>query len=205
MRVTERLLAGGLVDARQVHFYEEWSSLPLLLEYLHATTPAAMPLELWELGAYLGHGQLDHRQRTAELVKVVSLALGGGVTKIVWIPLFAEPDGGEELKLYGLLSSSATTRLASTAFAALDAATDETLPVAINGSSVVGTAFQRHGRGTAFVWSRCSPVIVSLPAGSRVGGVASAGTARVRDTMIGDEPVRIDFTVPVKAFLRAVS
>jgi hypothetical protein len=77
--------------------------------------------------------------------------------------------------------------------------------VAINGPAIVGTAFQRHGRGTAFVWSRCSPVIVSLPPGSRVGGVASAGAARVDDTMIGDEPVRIDFDVPVRAFLRAVS
>jgi hypothetical protein len=136
---------------------------------------------------------------------VISLALGGGVTKIVWIPLFAEPDGGEELELYGLLSSSATTRPASAAFAALDAAADKTLPVAINGPAIVGTAFQRHGRGTAFVWSRCSPVIVSLPPGSRVGGAASTGAAKVDDTMIGDEPVRIDFAVPVRAFLKAVS
>ncbi|HYO32794.1 MAG TPA: hypothetical protein VES21_08085 [Nocardioidaceae bacterium] len=205
MRVTERLVARGLVDARQIHFYEEWSSLPLLLEYLHATTPATMPLELWELGAYLGHAQLDDKQRTVELVKVISLALGGGVTKVVWIPLFAEPDSGEELELYGLLSSKATTRPASTAFAALDAAADKSLPVAINGSAVVGTAFQRHGRGTAFVWARCAPAIVSLPAGSRVGGAASAGAGRAGDTMIGDEPVRIDFAVPVRAFLRTVS
>ena len=205
MRVTERLVERGLVDARQIHFYEEWSSLPLLLEYLHATTPAAIPLELWELGAYLGHTQLDNRQAAAELVKVISLALGGGVTKIVWIPLFAEPDGGEDLKLFGLLSSSATTRSASAAFAALDAAADKTVPVAINGAAVVGTAFRRQRQGTAYLWSRCSPVIVSLPAGSRVGRAASTRTARADDTMIGDEPVRIDFTVPVRAFLRTVS
>lgn len=205
MRVTEELVARGLVDVRQIHFYEEWSSLPLLLEYLHATTSPAIPLELWELGAYLGRSQLDDAQRTSELVKVISLALGGGVTKIVWIPLLTDPDEGEQLRLYGLLSSSVASRPASTAFAALDAAADRALPVAVDGPALIGTAFQRHRHGTAFVWARCSPAIVSLPAGSLVIGAASGATTKAADTMIGDEPVRIEFAVPLKAFLRSVS
>lgn len=205
LRVTEELVASGLIDVRQIHFYEEWSSLPLLLEYLHATTPAAMPLELWELGAYLGPSKVDDAQRASELVKVISLALGGGVTKIVWIPLFTDPDEGEELRLYGLLSSTVASQPASTAFAALDAAADRALPVAVDGSALIGTAFQRHRHGTAFVWARCSPVVVSLPAGSLVNGVASVSTTKAVDTMIGDEPVRIEFAVPLRAFLRTVS
>ena len=44
-------LAGRkVVDVRQIHFYETYSSVPALFSYLRADHTASTPIEAWEVG-----------------------------------------------------------------------------------------------------------------------------------------------------------
>ena len=45
-----RLTNDRVVDIRQVHFYEQWTNVPALLEYLRAVQPPGMAMQAWETG-----------------------------------------------------------------------------------------------------------------------------------------------------------
>ncbi|MEJ7708148.1 MAG: endo-1,4-beta-xylanase [Nocardioidaceae bacterium] len=207
LEATNSLVRDQVVDVRQVHFYENWAALPDLLDYLHAVTPPTVPLEMWELGAFLGSSRLSGAQRTAEMVKVIVLALSEGVTKILWLPLNVDPDEDfDDGRLYGLLSPDGDTRLAARAFAALDAAARGGRSVNIADHGVVGLGFDEGDHSTAFVWSACVPLSLPLPAGSRVDELATTpGTSKRDRVLVGIDPVQLDLPITIEEFMETLS
>jgi hypothetical protein len=202
--VTNRLVNTHVVDARQVHFYEQWSALPYLMQYLHANTPSNTPIEMWELGAFIGGPRLSVRERSAELVKTVALALSEGASKAVWIPLDVDSSQlTEEGTLFGLLGAHGRDQPAAGAFAAMSKAAQGAQAVAIRSPGITGVGFDRKGRGTAFVWAECGSTALRLPPGSHVHGLTKAarvpGSDRVR---LGDDPVQIDLPTTVTELLK---
>ncbi|MBQ1013926.1 hypothetical protein KBX53_23870, partial [Micromonospora sp. M51] len=69
LAVTESLLTDRTVDVRQVHFYEHFSGVAPLLDYLRATTPPGTPIQAWEVGQFWRDGDGDPASRATEMVK----------------------------------------------------------------------------------------------------------------------------------------
>jgi hypothetical protein len=205
--VTNRLIRSHVVDVRQVHFYEQWSAVPYLMQYLNAVTPAKTPLEMWEMGAFIGNSRLSSEQRSADMVKTIALALSEGASKAVWLPVDLDPaETPDDGRLYGLLTIDDRERASSRAFRAISAAARGAQAVAIRSQGIVGVGFDKGGRGTAFVWSACGSRTLRLPQGSAVQGLSpttdSQGRRQIR---IGANPVQIDLPTSVAKFLNGLA
>jgi hypothetical protein len=202
LAVTNQLVADGVIQVRQVHFYEQWSALPYLLDYLHAHTPKGVPLELWEFGSFQRDSPLTPEQRTSEVVKATAIALGAGVRKIVWLPLIARSDGRVSYQLFGLVAESGEPTPAAEAFASLSAASRGARAVPVDGGGVRGVGFEQDGKSTMFVWSTGSPVSVKVGSGSRVSPATSDGSASSTATSVrvGSDPVRVQINTTVRQF-----
>ncbi|MFI9639915.1 hypothetical protein ACIG87_07580 [Micromonospora sp. NPDC051925] len=191
LTVTEKLLDDGVVDVRQLHFYEHFSGVPALLDYLRAETPAGVPTQAWEVGQFWKDGADDAAARGDEMVKVVSQLVAGGIHEVLWLPLAYNPNNraGAEVR-YGLLDPDGTQRQAGAMMAALAAAARDATVEPVNGKGLTGVAFRRGAESTLVVWS-ASAGTVSLPvtAGLTGGPVGGDPTARTGALSIGPSPV----------------
>lgn len=204
---TNRLVGNGVVDARQVHFYEQWSALPYLMQYLQATTPAKTPLEMWETGAFIGNSRLPAMQRSADLIKTVALALSEGASKVVWIPVDLDPSQPpSDSRLFGLLTVDDRERASSSAFRAMSAAAKGAQTVAVRSHGIVGVGFDKGSRSTVFIWAACAPTTLRLPQGSRVHGLTSAPASNGgRQILVSANPVQIELPTTVTKFLNGLA
>ncbi|MER7270027.1 hypothetical protein ABT344_17220 [Micromonospora carbonacea] len=191
LAVTEKLLDDRVVDVRQLHFYEHFSGVPALLDYLRAETPAGVPVQAWEVGQFWKDGADDAAARGDEMVKVVGQLVAGGVHEVLWLPLAYNPDNraGAEVR-YGLLDPDGTQRQAGAMMAALAAAARDATVEPVNAKGLTGVAFRRGAESTLVVWST-STNTVSLPATAGVTGgpVGADPTARTGALPIGPSPV----------------
>ncbi|GGM09513.1 MULTISPECIES: hypothetical protein [Micromonospora] len=192
LSATEELLDEGVVQIRQLHYYEHFAAVPALLEYLRAETPAGVPTQAWEVGQFWRDGDGDAASRSDEMVKTVSQLVAGGINQVLWLPLAYHPNNraGAEVR-YGLLDPDGTERLAGTMMAELaGAAKDATVePVATKG--LTGVAFRRGEQSTLVLWS-ASADAVSVPAapGLTSGKLGTeAASARSGAVSIGTSPV----------------
>jgi len=112
-----RLAHDGVVDAWQLHFYERWDNVPLLLEYLRAHLPAGMPIESWETGLFWSGAPDDLAALATETKNTVSLLLAGGVRTVIWLPAANNPGGkrAEEIR-WGLFDPDGHPRPAADVF-----------------------------------------------------------------------------------------
>lgn len=172
----ERLLADRTFDVRQVHFYDAWESVPTLMAYLRATTPAGVPVEVWEAGQYGQRDSSDPRVRADQVVKAVALLLAGGARRVVWLPVTADPRftgaGKGREQYYGLLRPGGGSRPAAMGFKQLVrwCAGASGAPVAVSGDGVHGVAFPHKGATALVVW-----------ADEGTAPVPTGGTARAWD------------------------
>ncbi|WP_431894914.1 hypothetical protein [Micromonospora haikouensis] len=191
LAVTEKLLDDRVVDVRQLHFYEHFSGVPALLDYLRAETPPGVPVQAWEVGQFWKDGADDAAARGDEMVKVVSLLVAGGIHEVLWLPLAYNPDNraGAEVR-YGLLDPDGTQRQAGAMMAALAAAARDATVEPVNAKGLTGVAFRRGAESTLVVWST-STGTVSLPATAGVTGgpVGADPAARTGALPIGPSPV----------------
>ncbi|WP_434739782.1 hypothetical protein [Micromonospora sp. SH-82] len=191
LAATEELIAERVVDVRQLHFYEHFSAVPVLLDYLRARSPEGVPTQAWEVGQFWRDGDGDAASRSDEMVKTVSQLVAGGIDQVLWLPLGYNPNNraGSEVR-YGLLDPDGTERLAGTMMAELaDAARDATVePVAEKG--LTGVAFRRGEESTLVVWSS-SASTVSVPAAPGVTNdrLGTDSAARSGAVTIGPSPV----------------
>ncbi|WP_431977767.1 hypothetical protein [Micromonospora haikouensis] len=189
--VTEQLLDDRVVDVRQLHFYEHFSGVPALLDYLRAETPPGVPVQAWEVGQFWKDGADDAAARGDEMVKVVSQLVAGGIHEVLWLPLAYNPDNraGAEVR-YGLLDPDGTQRQAGAMMAALAAAARDATVEPVDGKGLTGVAFRRGGESTLVVWSTTGGT-VSLPASAGVTGgpVGAESVARTGALPIGPSPV----------------
>lgn len=200
LAMANRLATDRVVDIRQLHFYEQWANLPPLLDYLHATLPAGFPVEAWEVGMFWQQGTSDQRARAGELTKTVALLLAGGVRRVIWLPLAADPTGrNADEPRYGLVDPSGKVRSTGAALAALAAATRGATVTSLGRAGVRGVAFG-HGNSSTLVFWSDKGTTLSRPAPKGtvtdyVGGdrVQWAGSG----LRVGGDPVMVAVPAPV--------
>lgn len=187
LAATIRLLDQGVVDVRQVHFYEDASAVNLVTDYVRGTTPANVPIELWELGSFVRGAELSQQEQVVDLVEKMSMFLGAGMRKVIWLPLIPNPVGrNADEPRSGLLAADTSVRPLGEVYArfAADARTARASPVAEG--DVRGIALTRQGKSVAYVWSTGDPV---QPApGMRVEPLVPGSPAT---DVVGREPVRV--------------
>ncbi|MEO7269240.1 MAG: hypothetical protein ABIW49_08560 [Knoellia sp.] len=187
LAATIHLLDQGVVDVRQVHFYEDAAAVDLFIDYLRATTPANLPIELWEVGSFVRGAELSQEEQVADLVEKMSRFLGAGMRKVIWLPLIPNPDGrNADEPRSGLLAADTSVRPLGEVYArfAADARAARADPVAAG--DVRGVTFTRQGKSVAYAWSTGDPV---QPArGMRVEPLVPGSPAT---DVVGSEPVRI--------------
>lgn len=198
LAATERLLDTGTVTVRQVHFYEHPDGVAPFLDYLQAETPAGTPIEAWEVGQFwrdaAGTGSTgagDDPARTAELVRVVSSLLAGGIRQVIWLPLAYNPNNqaGAEVR-YGLLDPDGTQRQAGRAFADLAAVARDATMTPVSDGPLAGVAFDRLGHSALVVWSRSgTPVTVPAAPDLRAGPPGGEPSAPGQPVVIRADPV----------------
>ena len=49
---TLKLANDGVIDRLQLHFYERWDAVPLLMSFVRSNIPADVPVEAWEVGLF---------------------------------------------------------------------------------------------------------------------------------------------------------
>ncbi len=188
---TEKLLDERVVQVRQVHYYEHFSGVPALLEYLKAETPAGTPIEAWEVGQFWSDGDDDATGRAAEMVKVLSQLIAAGIRQVMWLPLAYNPNNraGSEVR-YGLLDPDGREREAGAMLADLVAAARGATVSPIGEGPLSGVAFQRAGETTLVVWSTSgAPVTVPATAGLRSGPVGGQLVATSSAVPVSTTPV----------------
>ncbi|MFV2019068.1 hypothetical protein [Micromonospora sp. LOL_023] len=192
LAATERLIDDGVVQLRQVHYYEHFDGVPALLDYLAAENPADVPIEAWEVGQFWRDGDGDDTSRAEEVVKVSTMLLAGGIRQVMWLPLGYNPDNraGSEVR-YGLLEPDGAEREAGRMFESLAVAARGAAVSPIDQDGLTGVAFQRGEESTLVVWStevndavRVSPV-PSLQAGVAGAALAPAGG----EVTVSDRPM----------------
>jgi hypothetical protein len=167
-----------VVDVRQVHFYEPWNNVPRLVSFVRSQTPPQVPVEAWEVGSFWRDPDATDAERTADMVKTLSLLLAGGVRAAVWLPLAFDPAGrNSDEPRYGLLEADGTIRPSGEAMLALVAASDGARTLPVRSTALSGVAFQSAQGTRAVMWSKGRQVSVDLPAGSELQPLGETGSS----------------------------
>jgi len=150
----QNLMANGVFDVRQVHFYESWVNVPALLAWLRATDPPHTPIEAWETGQYQLDSSASDQERALEAAKTVALMLAGGARRVVWLPLAYSPTGRHSNEpRYGLLDPDGTARPAGVMVADLVALSRGAIVMPVTTPGLQGVIFTRGDVSTLVVWS----------------------------------------------------
>lgn len=203
LALAEKLQKAKVVDIRQVHFYESWEAAPAYVEYLKATTPTGMPIEAWEVGQFLKEGNLDDEQRAQEMVKTVSILLGGGMRRVLWLPLVMNPEGrNSDEPRYGLLDPDGSPRPTGVAFVAMAQAASGATATAVVSKGMTGVALEKNGSTQAFVWSTQGDVTVKLGGGDVAKGIGTkTAPSAAGSVTIGTAPLQISSKRPASSLL----
>jgi hypothetical protein len=181
LEATFRLAANGVLDAYQLHFYEPWGNVPLLLGYLHTRLPANLPVESWETGIFWPSG--DEQAVPGETLKLTSLLLAGGVRRIIWLPAAHDPNGRRDAEYrFGLFDPDGSPRAGAVLFRDLAQAAAGSVVQGLPGDAVRGVALSRDATTVMAVWSDAGTRLTKpLPAGTHVvqsdGKAAPSGAA----------------------------
>lgn len=197
LAATEKLLDDGVVQVRQLHFYEHPDGITALLDYLKAETPKDVPVEAWEVGRFEKTADAQAAEVADEMTKVTSRLAAGGITEIVWLPLAYNPDNkaGAEVR-YGLLDPDGTERQAGKALAGLAGAARGATATPVSQDGLDGVAFSGTTGTKMVLWSASTPVPVDLPAKPLDG--AAAGTS------VTETPVLVESDQPLDKALDAL-
>ena len=157
----ERILASGLADIRQVHFYEAPEAVPLLVEYLKATTPAGIELQAWEVGSFVKGRDPSEAEMASDVVRTSAALIAGGSTMVIWLPLAFNPGGdNSDEPRSGLLDGSGAPRAGAKAFSAMREAATNASVRAVDADGLLGVSFTRDGATKAYVWKAGSALTV---------------------------------------------
>lgn len=204
---TRQLEADGTLDVRQLHFYESWQAIPDLLAYLHATVPAATPVQAWEVGRYSSAGSRDAVVAAADVVKTTASLLSGGVRPVIWLPLVVNPHGRHAAEpRYGLVDPSGTVRSAGAAFAALATAARGATVVPLAGP-FGGVAIGDSTSSLIIAWSGSAPQRLTRPAGPAVAADLTGQrlTWPATGLAVGGMPVLARVAAPVETAARVAA
>lgn len=183
--VTERVLRSGEVDARQVHFYEDADAASLFVDYLRATTPDDLPVEVWEAGSFVRGGELPDEEQLTDLVEKVSLFLGAGMRRVIWLPLIPSTSGrNADEPRSGLLSPDTSVRPLGKVFVEMAADARGADATSVEHGDRHGVALTRDGVTVAWVWSSAGALDLGPGVDAQTLDGGSAST-------VGRTPVRL--------------
>lgn len=192
-----------VVDVRQIHFYETYSSVPDLFSYLRATTPTSTPIEAWEVGRFARTVDAETAERDDEMLKTMSLVLAEGATVAIWLPLAFDPDGrNSDEPRYGLLEPDGRVREAGRLFQTMLDASRGARVVKVDDAGLTGVAFEKPGSTTAFVWAD-DKITIDLGPGESASPVGKTSEGRSGRVTVDTKPLQLVLKSPVKSFLEA--
>jgi hypothetical protein len=195
---TFRLAAAGLLDAYQLHFYEPWGNVPLLLTYLHSRLPANLPVESWETGIFWPGG--DEQAIAGETAKLTSLLLAGGLRRVIWLPSAHDPQSakGQEIR-WGLFDSAYQPRPSGLVFRDMAQAMVGSAVQGLLGDQMRGVALSRGDKTVMVLWSdNPAHLAGALPAGSNARSV-DGGTGSHDPAALALDSTPLVVTLPVSA------
>ncbi|MFY1637071.1 hypothetical protein ACN27F_27975 [Solwaraspora sp. WMMB335] len=207
LAATEQLLDDGVVQLRQVHYYEHYEGVPALLDYLAAETPDGVPVEAWEVGQFWRDGDGDSTSRAEEVVKVSTMLLAGGIRQVMWLPLGYNPQNraGSEVR-YGLLEPDGTEREAGRMFETLAESARGATVSPVRRDGLIGVAFQQGEQSTLVVWSSevTDPVRISPAPSLHAGAAGASPTKAAAEVIVTDRPVLLRATASPDSILDGV-
>lgn len=206
LETDRRLLQQGVFDVRQVHFYETWVNVPLLMAWLKTQDPPHTPEEVWEVGQYWIDSTATDQSRAEEAIKTIVLFLASGARRVVWLPLSYNPDGrNADEPRYGLVNPDGTVRPAGAAVADLVALARGATVTPVTRSGVQGVILTRGDVSSLILWTisgshTIDPVGLKDVTARTLGGLAlPSGTLT-----IGAEPYVITATATPADLLEAL-
>jgi hypothetical protein len=144
----------GVLDAYQLHFYERWDNVPVLVDFLRSSLPAGFPIESWETGCFWRGAPDDPALLAGEAAKTVALLLAGGVRTVIWLPAAHDPGGRKATEdRWGLFDSDGTPRLSARIFRDLATAATGSTVRAPTAGGVRGVALGRGDSTLVVLWS----------------------------------------------------
>jgi hypothetical protein len=200
------LLQDGVFDVRQVHFYEAWMNVPLLMSWLTTQDPLHTPVEVWEVGQYWIDSTATDQSRAEEAVKTLVLFLASGARRVVWLPLSYNPDGrNADEPRYGLVDPDGTVRPAGAAVADLTALARGAAVTPVTRPGVQGVILTRGDVSSLIIWTSGSthtfdPSGLTDETARAVGGQALASGP----VTVGSDPVVITATATSAELLAAL-
>jgi hypothetical protein len=200
----QELASRKVTDIRQIHFYEKYSSVPMLFSFLRAHTPTGTPIQAWEVGSFDKSAATgDDASKSQEVLKTVTLMLAEGAQVVIWLPLAFDPEGrNSDEPRYGLLEPDGQVRQAGRVFQALVEASRGARAVKVAQDGLTGVGLDRGGTSTAFVWSDAGAV-VQLSGGGTAAPVEDLEKVASRPTVsIGSDPQRLSLKSPTATFLK---
>jgi hypothetical protein len=202
LQVARQLAQERVTDIRQIHFYEPWQAVSLLVDYLRSTTPSTTPVQAWEVGSFWKDATATDASRATEMVRTVSLLLGGGISRVIWLPLATSADNrrGQEIR-YGLLDPDGTVRPAGAAMQELVASSRETTMSGVSTGGLHGVAFVGKGERTLVVWADKGQVRLDVGPGARTAAVGQQLAPAPSSTVVGTEPQLLRTTLSLQSVL----
>jgi hypothetical protein len=182
--------------------------VPALLTYLKANTPATTPIEAWEVGQFWKGSDAEDTERSNEIVKTMTLLIGGGLRAAIWLPLAFNPGGrNSDEPRYGLLNADGTERVSGQQVAAMVAASRGATAVPVTSHGLTGVAFDHGDSADLFVWASGTSATVTLDSGDTVGNVGAQLTAQTAKAPVpvGTVPLEIQVKTSLETFLGAQS
>ncbi|MGH3118891.1 MAG: hypothetical protein ACRDQ2_17610 [Gaiellales bacterium] len=208
LQVTFGLAHDHVIDAYQLHFYEPWQNVPLLMEFLRSQLPAAMPVEAWEVGIFWPDAPPGEAVLAAEEAKLISLLLAAGVRTVIWLPAAFNAEGRQPREIrWGLFDPQGRPRLLASVFGDLAraAAGSDVQPVGRNG--IEGVAFGSVDGTVLVLWSGDTTQLGGPPPQGATarhldGELRSWGEAGLE---VRAEPIIIQVPQPSEAALALIS
>jgi hypothetical protein len=156
-----------IYDINQVHYDGPWQKLTDVINFVRTqltTGGQIRPLEFWELGyGWQDRRTYDYNTHAQDMVKLLAIAAGEGVTRIIYRPLVDKPESstpglvkGDQLTVVGAAYRLTTQMLAGSTVAQ---------HVDLGNHAVWAYRFSRGGSDTYVVWST-TPAAVRIPIGT---------------------------------------
>ncbi len=147
--------AGG-VSAYQLHFYENPTLLPTLLDYIRRHLTRPLPIQGWEIGTAWPGSAYTPEQHGAETAQMLATLLRERVSPVVYLPLAYTPGGATKEEIFrGLVSPDGAVQPAGEVYAALAAATKTSTAIhEIDFATGSGTLIEGPSASYAVVWPK---------------------------------------------------
>ncbi|GAA0398395.1 hypothetical protein Acor_34370 [Acrocarpospora corrugata] len=181
----------GVFDVYQLHYYDPWSLLPEILDYIEHDLADTVRVEAWEVGTFWPGEDYDEDTHGAETAKLVVTLLAAGVRRIVYLPLYYRPGTIAPRETWrGLYGADDRPRPAKTVFDQLRqrASGGGWLPLVRRGVS--GGAVDLGDRTAFVVWS-ADGAVVPLAFGEPVGAAEVVALPSGEPRIWGSGPLQV--------------